>query len=62
MWNRGNSFSTIDLTFISSSLANTRFISTITREDLDYGSDHYPISTIISTNNNIFTKKEKRRN
>ena len=24
--------------------------------------DHYPISTIISTNNNIFTKKEKRRN
>ena len=62
MWNRGDKFSTIDLTFLTTSLVNNRFISTITKEDLDFGSDHYPISTIISTNSLPFYREEKRRN
>ena len=45
-WNRGEFSSTIDLTFISSFL-EPRFLNTTIREDLDLGSDHFPIETTL---------------
>ena len=44
MWNRGEFSSTIDLTFISSFL-EPRFLNTTIREDLDLGSNYFPIET-----------------
>ena len=46
MWNRGEFSSTINLTFISSFL-EPRFLNTTIREDLDLGSDHFPIETTL---------------
>ena len=64
MQNRGELTSTINFTFISDSIF-PRFISTIIRKDLDFGSDHYPIITtknIEKDDLSLFNNKEKIRN